>query len=61
MTQIQFSPAQDVPKNLKGQTKVEFIVPDPGIFLSSPLLPLSCQRKINAVNITFPIICSAWA
>ena len=33
-------------KQRKGQAKVEIIIPDLVVFLSSPLLPLSNQRKI---------------
>ena len=35
-----------------GQAKDEIIIPDPELFYSSPLLSLSIQRKIYAVDIT---------
>ena len=35
----------------KGQAKVEIIIPNPIVFQSSPLLPLSIQRKIDAISI----------
>ena len=42
----------EVQKILKGQAKVEIISPNPVVFYSSPLLPLTIQRKIDAVDIT---------
>ena len=41
--------------NLKGQARFEVIIPIPVVLLSSPLLSLSIQRKIDAVCITISI------
>ena len=35
---------------MKGQAKVEIIISNPVVLKSSPLLPLSNQRKIDAVD-----------
>ena len=40
------------PKMVKRQAKVELIIPYPVVLKSSPLLPLSIQRKIGEVDIT---------
>ena len=40
---------------LKRQAKVEIIIPNSVVFQSSPLLPQSIQRKIDAVDITMPM------
>ena len=40
----------------KGQAKFEIVILNPVVFHSNPLLPLSFQRKIDAVDITISMI-----